>query len=149
MRSKLIGKALRKKRVRSQIRGSKERPRLSVFRSNKYIYGQIINDDKGVTLVAASEKEIKQVKSDPFGKARDHPEQSRMDENLKVNSIRQKSKKKPAPTKTERARLVGELLGKKALKLGIKKVVFDRGSYQYHGRVKTLADGARKAGLEF
>lgn len=114
MRSKLIGKALRKKRVRSQIRGSKERPRLSVFRSNKYIYGQIINDDKGVTLVAASEKEIK-----------------------------------PAPTKTERARLVGELLGKKALKLGIKKVVFDRGSYQYHGRVKALADGARKAGLEF
>lgn len=64
MRKRLTGKELRKKRLRHKIRGSKARPRLSVFRSHKYIYGQIINDEKGVTLAAASEKEIGQVKSD-------------------------------------------------------------------------------------
>lgn len=92
------------------------RPRLAVFRSNKYIYGQIIDDEKGVTLVAASEGDLK---------------------------------RKKKASKTERAELVGEILAKKALELGIKKIRFDRRKYQYHGRVKSFAEGARKGGLKF
>lgn len=92
---------------------SKNRPRLAVFRSNKAIYAQIIDDEKGQTLVAASEKDLK------------------------------------SGTKTEKAQMVGETLAKKAVKLGIKKVKFDRRGYQYHGRVKALAEGARKGGLLF
>lgn len=107
----------RKARVRAKIRGTAKRPRISVFRSNRYIYAQIINDEKGETLVAASTFDLK----------RD-------------------SKKKP---KTERARQVGKILAQKALKMGIKKVVFDRDGYKYHGRVKALALGAREGGLVF
>lgn len=99
------------------------RPRLSVFRSHKYIYAQIINDRQAHTLVAASEKEI------------------RKNDGKKVEGIKE--------VKRERARLVGKLLAEKALKSGIKTVVFDRGSYKYHGRVKALAEGAREGGLEF
>ncbi|MBL7158981.1 50S ribosomal protein L18 [Candidatus Microgenomates bacterium] len=106
----------RKTRIRSKIKGTLLRPRLSVFRSNYYTYAQIINDEKGETLVAASEKELKVDKKH---------------------------------SKTERASLIGQLLAKKALKAGIKKIVFDRGSYKYHGRVKTLAERAREGGLKF
>ncbi|PJE69147.1 50S ribosomal protein L18 [Candidatus Shapirobacteria bacterium CG10_big_fil_rev_8_21_14_0_10_38_14] len=92
------------------------RPRLAVFRSNKAIYAQIIDDKQRKTLVAASSLELgKEIKED----------------------------------KSQQALAVGELLAKKALKAGIKTVVFDRRHYQYHGRVKALADGARKGGLQF
>jgi len=104
----------RRKRVAARIKYS-GRPRLTVFRSNKAIYAQIIDDSQGKTLVSASSKD-KAVK----GKG-----------------------------KIETASLVGELVAQKALKAKIKKVVFDKGGYKYHGRVKALADGARKAGLEF
>lgn len=107
----------RKKRIRSKIRQRKLRPRLSVYRSDKFIYAQIIDDTKQVTLVAASNKDLKE-------------------DNNKIN-------------KNQRAKLVGELLGKKALKKGLKKVVFDRGHYRYHGRIKALAEGAKKSGLQF
>lgn len=90
-------------------------PRLSVFRSNKYFYAQIIDDIKGVTMVAATEKEI-----EAKGK-----------------------------TKGEKALLLGEKLAWKAASVGIKKVVFDRGSYKYHGRVKNFAEAARRGGLIF
>lgn len=103
-------------RTRSKTRGITGRPRLSVFRSSKYIYAQIIDDQKGITLTAASEKDIKP---------------------------------KTQATKTDKAELVGEVLAKKALAKKIKKVKFDRGAFQYHGRVMALAEGARKAGLEF
>lgn len=106
-------------RVRKKIHGTSERPRLCVFRSLKHIYAQIIDDTKGVTLVAAST----------------------LDEALKG--------KLPSTGNKEAAREVGKLIGKKALEKGIKKVVFDRGGYLYHGRVKELAEGAREAGLEF
>lgn len=99
----------------------KNRLRLAVFRSNKALYAQIVDDVKGETLVAASEKDLKKVAKLQGGKA----------------------------TKTERARMVGEILAQKAQKKGIKKVKFDRRSHQYHGRVKSLAEGARKGGLEF
>lgn len=105
----------RKKRVRGSLKGTIRRPRLSVFRSNRYLYAQIIDDDKGKTLVSCSLKEVKEKKSN----------------------------------KKEMAEALGNALAKKALKKGIKKVVFDRGSFAYHGRVAALAEGARKGGLKF
>lgn len=112
----------RKRSVRAKIYGTGKRPRLSVFRSNKYIYAQIIDDEKEVTLVAASEKDLEL----PKGK---------------------KGNKKEG--KMVHASKVGEILTKKALKKGIKKVAFDRGPFHYHGRVKALAESARKGGLKF
>ncbi|MCZ8183142.1 50S ribosomal protein L18 [Rhabdaerophilum sp. SD176] len=110
----------RKARVRKQVRAAANgRPRLSVFRSSKQIYAQIIDDANGVTLVAAStiEKDLK-------GK-------------LKTGAD------------VEAAKVVGKLVAERALAAGVTRVVFDRGEYIYHGRVKALADGAREAGLDF
>jgi large subunit ribosomal protein L18 len=109
-----------RKRVRSKIFGTPERPRLSVYRSLKHIYAQIIDDTKGHTLVAMSSlsKEIR-------------------------------DKVKEAKTKTEVSRIVGLALAKKALEKGITKVVFDRNGYKYHGRLKALAEAAREGGLIF
>lgn len=106
-------------RVRLKISGSAERPRLCIFRSSKHIYAQIIDDVSSTTLVAASS----------------------MDEALK-------GKLKYSGNK-EAAKEVGKLIGSKAIEKGIKSVVFDRGGYIYHGRIKEIADGAREAGLEF
>ncbi len=107
----------RKKRVRSRIRGITERPRLSVFRSNKQIYAQIIDDTLGKTLVSFSSKNLPKAK---------------------VSKM----------SKQEIAALVGEELAKAAKSLKISRAVFDRGGYRYHGRVKQVAEGARKGGLE-
>ncbi len=106
-------------RVRRRIQVTKDRPRLSVFRSLKHIYAQVIDDVDAHTLAAAStlDKEIR-------------------------NQI-------VGLNKTEQARLVGETLAQRATARGVKKVVFDRGGYKYHGRVHALADGARAGGLEF
>ena len=106
-------------RVRKKVSGTPTRPRLCVFRSLKHIYAQIIDDTAGRTLASASTLD---------------PE------------IRDEAKLK---NKTEAAKLIGALIGKRALKKGITQVVFDRGGYKYHGRVKALADGAREAGLKF
>ncbi|MDR1761244.1 MAG: 50S ribosomal protein L18 [Bacteroidales bacterium] len=106
-----------KNRVRKIISGTADRPRLSVFRSNKQIYAQLIDDVQRVTLTAASSKE--------------------------------KEIEKNEGTKTEKAAMVGKLIAEKALAVGITKVVFDRGGYLYHGRVKKLADAAREGGLKF
>ena len=106
-------------RVRKKISGTPERPRLCVFRSSKHIYAQIIDDVSGTTLVAAST----------------------LDEALKGKLASTGNK--------AAAREVGKLIGNKAKEKVITKVVFDRGGYLYHGRVKELADGAREAGLEF
>jgi large subunit ribosomal protein L18 len=116
-KTKLTRREKIKRRIRGIIKGTAERPRLSVFRSNKEIYAQIIDDVKGVTLVSASSRE-KDVAAEKG-------------------------------TKTEKAKLVGLNLGKKALAAGITTVSFDRNGYLYHGRVKSLADGAREAGLNF
>lgn len=102
-----------KKRIRGRISGTPERPRLSVFRSNKQIYAQVIDDVAGNTLVAASSKGITE------------------------------------GTKSEIAAKVGELVAQKAKEAGIETVVFDRNGFLFHGRVKSLADGARKGGLKF
>lgn len=106
-------------RLRNRVAGTAERPRLNVFRSTRHIHAQIIDDGVGNTLVAASTL-------DP--------------------SIRQQAAKW---SKVEEAKAVGKLLAQRALEKGIKKVVFDRGGYRYHGRVKSLADASREAGLEF
>ncbi|HPQ46066.1 MAG TPA: 50S ribosomal protein L18 [Clostridia bacterium] len=106
-------------RVRGKISGSVERPRLNVYRSNKNIYAQIIDDVNGVTLVSASTVEAA----------------------LK-NNVNYGGNK-------EAAKEVGKLIAQRAVEKGIKLVVFDRGGYIYHGRVKELADAAREAGLEF
>lgn len=106
-------------RVRKKISGTPERPRLCVFRSNKHIYAQIIDDTTGHTLCSAST----------------------LDRELR--SVLQKTWNKEA------AREVGKLIGRRALEKGITTVVFDRGGFKYHGRIKELADGAREAGLKF
>lgn len=109
----------RHERVRKKIFGTPERPRLNVFRSLNHIYAQIIDDTRGHTLVSASTIDPK---------------------------VRELIKGLP---KTEQARLVGKVVAERALAAGIKQVVFDRGGYPYHGRVKALAEGSREAGLEF
>ncbi len=106
-----------KKRIRKIISGSEKRPRLSVYRSNKEIYAQIIDDISGVTMISASSRDSEIV-------------------SLKGN-------------KTEKASVVGKVVAERAIKSGIETVSFDRGGYLYHGRVKSLADGAREAGLKF
>ncbi|MBA4746678.1 MULTISPECIES: 50S ribosomal protein L18 [Flagellimonas] len=115
-----LSKTERKLRIRRRIRkvsfGTEARPRLSVFRSNKEIYAQLIDDDKGVTLAAASSRD-KDVDS--------------------------------KGSKSEVATNVGKAIAEKALKLGVEAVAFDRGGNLYHGRIKSLAEGAREAGLKF
>lgn len=106
-------------RVRKKIFGTVDRPRLNVFRSLKHIYAQIIDDTEGKTLVAASTL-------DPVLKG-------------ELENMQNKNA----------ARAVGKLIGERAIGKGIEKVVFDRGGYIYHGRIKELAEGAREAGLEF
>jgi len=103
-------------RIRKIVSGTASRPRLSVFRSNKEIYAQLIDDVNGVTLLAASSRE---------------------------KGVDTKG------TKVEIAAVVGKLVAEKALKAGIDTVTFDRGGYLYHGRVQSLAEGARAAGLKF
>lgn len=110
---------LRKERIRRKISGTSARPRLSVHRGNKHIYAQLIDDEKGQTLVFVS-----------------------------TLSPEIKSKIKVADT-LPAAKAVGEMIAKKAIEKGIKKAVFDRSGYVYMGRIKALADAARAAGLEF
>lgn len=114
--SNKIRKIRRQTRIRSKIRGTQDRPRLSVYRSNRLIYAQVINDDEGKTIIGVSEKEL--------------------------------GKEKAMKT-VDRAKALGLLLAKKCKEKKIAKVVFDKGSYLYHGNIKALADGAREGGLKF
>lgn len=118
-KDKRQARARRHRSVRKKVFGTPERPRLSVYRSLQHIYAQVVDDTQGVTLVSASTLD---------------PEVRPQTGEL---------------SKTEQARLVGEKVGERALAAGISRVVFDRGGYKYHGRVKALAEGGRKAGLEF
>ncbi|MCR3758001.1 50S ribosomal protein L18 [Clostridium felsineum] len=117
MLNKVQSRRRRHLRVRNKISGTPVRPRLAVYRSEKNIYAQVIDDVNGTTLVSAST----------------------LDKDFSAK----------AGSNKEAAKLVGETVAKKALDKGIKQVVFDRGGYIYHGRIKELADGAREAGLEF
>ncbi len=102
-------------RIRARVKGTDVKPRLSVFRSNKQIYAQIIDDNQGVTLASASSNVMKEA------------------QNI---------------AKTEQARIIGKTIAERAKAAGIEEVVFDRGGYLYHGRVKSLAEAAREAGLK-
>jgi large subunit ribosomal protein L18 len=109
----------RKMRIRTRVHGTQERPRLTVFRSDKHIYAQVIDDSLGVTLASASTVA---------------PDYKGMD---------------PLKGKVEAAKRVGAIVARKAQEKGVTKVVFDRNGFIYHGRVKALADAAREAGLDF
>jgi large subunit ribosomal protein L18 len=128
----------RHKGIRAKISGTAKRPRLCVFRSLKHIYSQLIDDDKGQILLAASDLELKPKIKNQKSKTK-----------IKNKKI-EENKKQPKPTaKTSIAYEVGKLIAEKALKKKIKKIVFDRGGYKYHGKVKSLAEGAREGGLKF
>jgi large subunit ribosomal protein L18 len=116
---RLVSRLKRKKRIRKNIFGNQDRPRLSVFRSSKHIYAQIINDTDRITLVSAST----------------------LDKEFNENKVEGK--------KVEIAKAIGTLIGKRAFDKGITKVVLDRNGFLYHGRIKALSDGAREAGLIF
>mgnify|MGYP001220237861 CR=1 FL=1 len=118
-KTSLEARQRRHERIRRHLHGTAERPRLNVFRSLEHIYVQVIDDDLGNTLVAASTQ-------DP-------------DLREQLDGL----------NKSQQATRVGQLVARRALDKGLKKVVFDRGGYPYHGRVKALADGAREGGLEF
>ena len=109
----------RKQRIRKKITGTPERPRLSVFRSSKHIYAQLVDDTNGRTLVSASSVEKA---------VREHPK---------------------FENKVSAANYIGKLLGERAIGEGIQKVVFDRNGFLYHGRIKAVSAGAREAGLDF
>jgi large subunit ribosomal protein L18 len=115
----LVARERRREHVRKFVYGEPERPRLNVFRSEKHIYAQVIDDRKGNTVAEAST----------------------LDKALRA----QLKTLKPL----EQAKAIGEAVAKRALDKGVKKVVFDRAGYKYHGRIKSLADGARSGGLEF
>jgi large subunit ribosomal protein L18 len=114
---KLIQRQKIRYRIRKKVAGTSVKPRLAVFRSNADIYAQLIDDDNGVTLVAASSR----------------------DKSIAAQKV----------TKTEKSKLVGASVALKAKELGLSTCVFDRGGNLYHGRVKSVADGAREGGLEF
>ncbi len=115
--TKLERRARLKRRIRKTVEGTEGRPRLSVYRSNKEIYAQVIDDVNSKTLAAASSR----------------------DKDIDTSN----------KNKVEVANLVGKSIAEKALKAGVETITFDRGGYLYHGRVKSLADGAREGGLKF
>lgn len=118
-RSREERRKIRHRRLRQQVVGTPDRPRLSLFRSLRHIYAQVIDDTRGQTLVAASTRE---------------PEIASQVAGLK---------------RVEQSRVVGQVLAQRAREKGIVRAVLDRGGYAYHGRVKSLAEGAREGGLEF
>jgi len=119
LKVKLSGRSRRRNRIRKKLMGTSERPRLCVYRSNMNIYAQVIDDTEGRTLASAST----------------------MDKDLK-GALKSRGN-------IDAAKKVGEAVAKKAMEKGIESVVFDRGGYIYHGRIKALADSAREAGLKF
>ena len=116
-----VARKRRHSRVRKQLGGTPERPRLNVFRSLNHIYAQVIDDSNGVTLVSAST----------------------VDKNLRATGLLK------GKSRVEQAGEVGKAVAERALEAGVKEVVFDRGGYRYHGRVKALAEASREAGLKF
>ena len=116
MSVKTLKRIRRHKKIRKDLHGTKDRPRLCVFRSNQHIYAQLINDENAKVLMSVSDKDVKAKKGEK---------------------------------KSDMAKEVGKLIAKKAIENKIEKVVFDRGGFIFHGRVKALAEGAREGGLKF
>jgi large subunit ribosomal protein L18 len=122
MTSKLEGRNRRKLRIRKKVTGTASRPRLTVFRSAKHIYAQVIDDERGTTVVSAS---------------------------TLIAEVQAPAEGAPKRKKADAAKAVGSLVAQRCKEQQIEQVVFDRNGYRYHGRIKALADGARKAGLKF
>jgi large subunit ribosomal protein L18 len=135
----------RKVRVRKKVRGTADRPRLSVFRSLSHIYAQLIDDDSGKTLASVSSLRLDIPAVEPEKAAPAEEEGKKKDKKKK----KKEKEKKPEGLKVRRSRAVGKGIAEKGTGIGIKKVVFDRGGFLYHGRVAALAEAARKNGLEF
>ena len=140
MQNKQAKRSRRHGRVRAKIFGTSEKPRLCVFKSAKHIYAQLIDDEKGVTLASASDLEL--------------TSQSRRERKTKVSRKTDAKQKHETDAKILSGKIaiafgVGKLIAGKALKNKIEKVIFDRGGYKYHGRIKALAEGAREGGLKF
>jgi large subunit ribosomal protein L18 len=125
MAMRIVGRERRKLRIRQRMNGTPERPRMSVFRSAKHIYAQVIDDEQKKTIVATSDQKV------------DKGAAPATKEGTKVGA------------KKARAKQVGTLIAQKCKEKGIEQVVFDRAGYKYHGRVSALAEGAREAGLKF
>lgn len=119
VKQRALARVRRQRRIRVRVHGTPERPRLNVFRSLRHIYAQVIDDSIGNTIVAVSTLD------------------SEVEQQLKDLN------------KTQQAQFVGKVVAERALEKGVKEVVFDRGGYKYHGRVKALAEGARAGGLSF
>ena len=117
MNTKLVQRQKIRYRIRKKIAGTAAKPRLAIYRSNRDIYAQLIDDDNGVTLAAASTRD-KDIAAQPG-------------------------------VKVEKSKLVGQVIARKAKDLGISQIVFDRGGNLYHGRVRSVAEGAREGGLQF
>lgn len=126
----------RKRRTRAKTFGTAQSPRLSVFRSNRYVYTQLIDDKKGETLISASTREL--AKS----------EKRRAKSENKMELAKNGKWKAESGNKIQQAEQLGKLIAKKAIEKGIKKAVFDRSWYKYHGRIKAVAEGAKKQGLQ-
>jgi len=147
------------KRIRRKVHGTPERPRLAIFRSLSHIYAQIVDDTKGQTIVAAasSEKALRGAAASapaPEAAAVEAPAPKAEKAGKGEKGEKKAAKKAAPPTKASGgnvagAKLIGKTIAERAKEKGIKQVVFDRGGYIYHGRVKALADAARAAGLEF
>ncbi len=120
---KKVKKARRHLKIRAKVKGTAKVPRLAVFRSNAHIYAQLIDDDKAITLASASDMELKSKTS--------------------------AEKKETVGRKISESKEVGILIAERAKKLGVEAAVFDRGGFRYHGRIKSVADGAREGGLKF
>jgi large subunit ribosomal protein L18 len=132
------------KRIRSRVMGSTERPRLNVYRSLNHLYVQVIDDTQGVTLVSASTLEKKS------GSGKDTKAKDEKAATSDAAAPKGESKaKKSTGGNLGAAREIGRVIAERAKAKGVTRVVFDRGGYLYHGRIKALADAARAAGLEF
>ena len=148
-----MSRRMRHKRVRRKVSGTSSSPRLCIFRSLNHIYAQIIDDSKGQTLVSMSTLDPhfhvtanQSLDSEPKPRAKRGG--SKKEEAVK-NVIAGEAKQAHEMNKSKKAEAIGSLLAEKALSKGIKRVVFDRGGYKYHGRVKALAEAVRQVGLSF
>ena len=152
----VLARRRRHERVRSRVQGTPERPRLCVFRSLRHMYVQVIDDTQGRTLLAVStlDPEVQAEVTAAASAAAAQPEADKAKGKGKGKGAKTQPAEAPAEpandkAKTRQAVAVGHVVARRALAAGIKSVVFDRGGYMYHGRVKALAEAARKGGLDF
>lgn len=149
MPQRLIGRARRKRRIRKKVQGTDEKPRLTVFRSHRQFYAQVIDDRLGTTLTAASSLKIEKPEPAPAAATVNGAQEGEQSADKGKKEKTKKKKEKPSTAKVKVAEQVGQLIAAACIEKGIKRVVFDRNGYLYHGRVKAFADSVRKGGVNF